>query len=374
MKKQTAVIVIPTYNEAENVKKLSQQIFDITKTIENWDTHILIVDSQSPDGTASIIKEEMKKQKQLHLLETKKEGLGRAYVAGFSYAMSELEADVLFEMDADFSHDPRAIPKFLKKIDAGADFVIGSRYIRGGSIPKDWGINRKFYSVVGNLIIRFGFFKLSVTDWTSGFRCIRSWIIKENIVTIEKYSGYVFQVALLDNAIKKHAKVAEVPINFTDRRYGVSKINSGQFIRDALLYIVFNSSFLRYVVVGGSGFLIDFGIFTALYFWLNMPIYFAQAISAEAAIANNFVGNNFWSFSHKKVDHKASSIIRGFAKFNAVALGSLIMQVAALTAYEYKFGENHVLIFKAVFLVLVIMPYSYILYNRVVWKSKKSWE
>lgn len=371
---QKAVIVIPTYNEADNIKKLIHAIFDATSAVDGWDIHILVVDSQSPDGTANIVKEEKKRTKKIHLLETKKEGLGRAYVAGFTYAIQTLEADVLFEMDADFSHDPRVLPKFLKKIDGGSDFVIGSRYIKGGSIPKDWGINRKFYSVVGNLIIRFGFFKLSISDWTSGFRAIRSAVIRDSMAEIEKYSGYVFQVAILDLAIKKHAHVSEVPIHFTDRRYGVSKINSGQFIRDALLYIAYNSSFIRYVLVGGSGFVIDFSILYILFTRMGIAIYISQAISAELAIINNFIWNNYWSFSHKKIEHNSFAAFKSFGKFNAVALGSLIMQVVAVTLFERYFGETYVYVFKAFFLLLIIMPYSYILYNRVIWKSKKSWE
>lgn len=371
---QTAVIVIPTYNEADNIKGLVQAIFEQVKSASNWDTHILVVDSQSPDGTANIVKEEKKRYKKLHLLQTKKEGLGKAYVAGFHEALDTLKADVLFEMDADFSHDPTLLPAFLKKVDEGADFVIGSRYIKGGSIPKDWGIDRKFFSVVGNLIIRFGFFKLSVTDWTSGYRAIRSWVVRDHLNTMKKYTGYVFQVALLDNAIKKHAHIAEVPINFTDRKYGVSKINSGQFIRDALLYIAYHSSFVRYVMVGFTGFTLDFGILYLLFTILGINISIAQAISAEIAIINNFIGNNFWSFSHKKIEHRPGAILRSFAKFNMVALGSLIMQVTAITLFEKYFGHHYVYVFKAIFLLTVIMPYSYILYNRVIWKSKKSWE
>ncbi len=370
MSRQTAVIVIPTYNEVGNVRRLLQEITEAVKPIDNWNMQILIVDSLSPDGTAGAVRELQRTYSNLHLLETPKEGLGKAYGAGFAHALDKLGADVLFEMDADLQHDPKLIPRFIRQIDEGADFVIGSRYIRGGSIPKNWELNRKIYSVLGNLIIRMGFMKLSITDWTSGYRAIRAYIIRENLSTIKKYTSYVFQVALLDNAIKQHAHVVEIPLKFTDRTHGSSKINSGKFMSDTLLYIVRNSSFLRYIAVGGSGFIIDFSVLYLLFSVMDLHVGAAQAISAEMAIVSNFLGNNFWSFSHKRSSGKRA-LLKNFAKFNSVALGSLLMQVGAISAYEHYFGHQYVYVFKMVFLVIVVIPYSYILYNKVIWKSKK---
>jgi len=133
-----AVIVIPTYNEKQNVARLVEHIFDCVKEKNNWEICVLIVDSQSPDGTQDIIEELIKRYPKLHLLKTKKEGLGKAYIHGFLYAIKYLNPFVLFEMDADLSHDPKIIPAFLERIEKGADFVIGSRYIKDGSIPENW--------------------------------------------------------------------------------------------------------------------------------------------------------------------------------------------------------------------------------------------
>jgi len=255
-----AVIVLPTYNERKNISEVIQRVFSISEGLKNWFIYILVVDSNSPDGTANEVEMLQKKYKNLSLLKTEKEGLGKAYIRGFSLALEKINPYVLFEMDSDLSHDPNDIPKFLKKIEEGADFVVGSRYIPGGSIPQDWGIHRKVFSILGNWIVRLGFMKLSVTEWTNGYRAMKSWIIKKHLQDMKGYTGYVFQVALLDNAIKSGAKLEEIPVKFTDRVEGSSKINSVEYIYQTIKYVFLNSSFIKFAIVGGIGFIIDFGI------------------------------------------------------------------------------------------------------------------
>lgn len=371
-----AVIIIPTYNEAHDIEKLLASVFSITAKIANWDFSVLVVDSTSPDGTAQLVEGLKKKHKNLTLIKTKKEGLGKAYITGFTYALDTLNADLLFEMDADFSHDPATLPEFIKKIDAGADFVIGSRYRKGGSIPSDWGLNRKIYSILGNLVIRLGFMKLRVTDWTSGFRAVRSWVIKSSLSYIQNSTGYVFQVALLENALKIHARVEEIPINFIDRKYGVSKLNSGQYIKNTLLYVLTHSSFVKYVVVGGTGFIIDFGLSFVLIekIHAHFPVWLATIMSAEMAIIWNFIWNNYWTFAHKKVEHNLSVFMKSLGKFNLVALGSILIQAGLIEICVRMFGRDYWYIYKVVILALIIIPYSYVLYNRVIWKNKRPTE
>ena len=154
---RTAVIVIPTYNEAGSISKLIQEILKIQENLTRWQLKILVIDSNSPDNTAKIVKELQKTSKNIYLVQTEKEGLGKAYVTGFKYSLAHFYPYVIFEMDADLSHNPNNIPDFLNAIENGADFVIGTRYSKGGSIPKDWAFHRKLFSVLGNLVIRFGF-------------------------------------------------------------------------------------------------------------------------------------------------------------------------------------------------------------------------
>ncbi len=365
-----AVIVLPTYNEKENIEKLITLIDKVRKEISNWEIDILVVDSHSPDRTINEVKKLQKEISNLHFIETKKEGLGKAYINGFQYAIEKLKAYVIFEMDADLSHDPKLIPLFLKEIEKGADFVIGSRYIKGGSIPKDWSFDRKLFSVLGNLIIKFGFMKLRITDWTSGFRAIKTWVVKEVLSYLKNYSGYVFQVAFLDYAIKNGAKINEVPLNFVDRKWGKSKINSFQYIIQTLIYVFLNSSFIKFVIVGVIGFIIDMGILYLLVERLHIAtklVWLAQAISAETAIVSNFLLNNFWSFAYKKIK---DNHFLSFIKFNFVSFGSLLIQTIGLQLLVNFFGRELWFLYKVLIIAFIIIPYSYILYNKVIWKEK----
>lgn len=377
--KKKAIIVLPSYNEREGIKVLVPEIFSIAEKIENWSIEILVVDDNSPDGTADEVKRLQKTYpKALHLLKGKKEGLGRAYVRGFGYAIENLNPHVLFEMDADGQHPATLIPAFLKKIEAGSDFVIGSRYIKGGSIPENWTIDRKFYSIVGSLVAQFGFMNFKVRDWTSGFRCIKASFLKNILTEMNNHNGYVFQIALLDKAFKKHLHISEVPLNFVDRLNGESKFSSIQFIMDALMYILFESSFVKFAFVGGMGFLVDFGFAALFIHFFNMFKPTANALSAEMAIIFNFFANNFWSFKHKQI---VDSHVKQFFKFNLVSSGSVFMQWYGMKLALDMFGDHVVpqpfsflelhswMIYKVVIIACFIIPYSYVMYNAFIWKG-----
>lgn len=367
---RTAVIVLPTYNESKNITEVLERIFNIAKTIDQWAIHVLVVDSNSPDKTAETVKKLQNKYASLSLLETEKEGLGQAYIRGFSEALKKLNPYVLFEMDADLSHNPNDIPKFLKKIEEGADFVIGSRYIPGGSIPANWGLHRKLFSILGNWIVRLGFMKLSVTEWTNGYRAIKSWVVTKHLDDLTGYTGYVFQVALLDNALKSGAKVLEIPVNFTDRVKGSSKIDSVEYIYQTLEYVFLNSSFIKFAIVGSIGFIIDFGISYVFIENLKIVVWITTIISAETAIVSNFFLNNQWSFKHKRLSRSESSLLWSFIKFNIIASGSLIIQTVGMSVTTHIFGLEYWYLYKVIIIIFVIIPYSYFFYNKLVWKDK----
>jgi dolichol-phosphate mannosyltransferase len=365
-----AVIVVPTYNEAGNIKRLIPQIFNAVKSLENWQVEVLIVDSRSSDNSLAIIKELQKEFPRLHLLETPKEGLGRAYYKGFNYAINQLQPYVIGEMDADLSHPAKTIPQLLAAIEKGADFAIGSRYIKGGSIPEDWGWHRKVFSTLGNLVVRFGFMKLKIADWTGGFRMIKIWIVKQALDYIKNYSGYVFQIALLDFAVKNKARFQEIPYHFAERTEGVSKINSVQYISQILLYIFFHSSFVKFVIVGLIGFVVDFSVSYLFINNIKSAVWLATLISTETAILCNFILNNFWSFSHKKIESGLIGYIFNFLKFNFVSAGSILIQTIGVTLAANFFGQSYWYLYKIIIIAFIIIPYSYVLYNKVVWKEK----
>lgn len=228
MQKNEVLIIIPTYNERENIVLI---VPEIKKILPEAD--ILVVDDSSPDGTAQCVREMAASIKGIHLLERpEKNGLGRAYISGFLWAL-ERPYQYIFEMDADFSHDPKYLPDFLKAIEKN-DLVIGSRYVSGVNVI-NWPMSRLLLSYCGN---RFAsaLTGISVKDCTGGFKCFRrELLLKLNLEKISS-SGYSFQVEINYYAWKKGFKIAEIPIVFTDRRLGVSKMST-KIIREAFLLI-----------------------------------------------------------------------------------------------------------------------------------------
>ncbi|MBU1110255.1 glycosyltransferase [Patescibacteria group bacterium] len=222
---QHVVIVLPTYNERENISRLLDAIHHQGDGLDQVKLSVLVVDDRSPDGTGDVVRQYVKRHSETYLLEGDKQGLGVAYKRGFAYAIEELEADIVFQMDADFSHDPKVIPLLIKKVQEGNDFVIGSRYVQGGSIPQEWPLLRKANSKCGNLFARYLAGLGSVRDCTGGFRAIKADLLEEINFEQLAVKGYAFQISLLYQALKHGAKVAEIPIHFADRTYGNSKLS-----------------------------------------------------------------------------------------------------------------------------------------------------
>lgn len=221
--KKTLCIAIPTYNEAQNIIELITKIQAVTKPIKNWVVKILIIDDNSPDKTANIVRKLQKKYSNLYLLVGKKLGLGAAYTRGFDYILNNIPCDFIMEMDADLQHNPEDIPRFLNKTSRGYDFIIGSRYIAGGDYP-NWSFKRKLYSWGANLIARKIAGIYDIDDCTSGFRCISTKFLKSFDLKTLKANGYAFQMSLLHAASKKKIAILEIPILFFNRQKGVSKL------------------------------------------------------------------------------------------------------------------------------------------------------
>jgi len=223
------LIIIPTYNELENLPSLLQEIFSYAPTSD-----ILVVDDNSPDGTGELADTMSKEDSRVHVLHRSgKLGLGTAYIAGFKYAISN-NYDAAFEMDADFSHDPRFLPDFLAKIEQ-ADLVIGSRYIPGGSTP-NWSVGRRLISGCGNIFARV-VLRMPIHDCTAGFRCYRREVLESIDLDTVESQGYGFQVELAYRVHKRGFKIVETPIVFMDRRVGKSKM-SRAIVLEAFTYVL----------------------------------------------------------------------------------------------------------------------------------------
>lgn len=224
-----ALIIVPTYNEAENLPALKDAIFEVVP-----DVHLLVVDDASPDGTGDIADRFAAEDPRVHVLHRSgKLGLGTAYIAGFKWALAR-DYPLVFEMDADFSHQPKYLPEFIGAAES-ADLVLGSRYIKGGG-TEDWGLWRKLVSRGGNIYARAVLW-LPFSDLTGGFKCFRREVLEAIDLDGVRSTGYAFQIELTYRAYKAGFTIAQVPIIFPDRRVGQSKM-SGNIVREAMLNVV----------------------------------------------------------------------------------------------------------------------------------------
>jgi len=392
---ETAVIVIPTYNEADNIGRMIDYLNSKTfpSLDKKWNMKILVVDGNSPDGTGKVVDQKSKKYSNTYLFtETSKDGIGAAYLKGFKYAMEKLSADYVFEFDGDFQHPPETIPLMLEAMDQGYDYVIGSRKIKGGSNPKGWGFKRVFFSEVGGFTARFimffpfkNFFK--VTDPTTGLKVTRvkgfvdqmNMDYKSHLLT--KSFGYKLQ--LLFETLKMGAKFKEVPLAFKVRNAGESKIEP-KTAKDIFIVAIklrwfdeFTQKFLKFGVVGGFGFVVNTlgaKIFKSLLITpdsnLSLLNALCNAMAAELAIISNFTWNNVWTFSSEKIT-KLSPLISKFIAFNlsSIVTGILIpsLVIGLLTSL---FGDK-LFLYQIIAIFGLTIPLNWVVYNKFIWKKSK---
>ena len=222
------LVIIPTYNEKENIEKIVRKVFSLPIPFS-----ILIVDDGSPDGTAAIVKSLQKEFSELFLVERSgKSGLGTAYIRGFKYAL-EHGFEYIFEMDADFSHNPDDLVRLYEAVhDKGFDFAIGSRYTKGGRVS-NWPIGRILMSYFASVYVRLILW-ISIKDTTAGFKCYSARVLRGIDLDAIRFVGYAFQIEMKYRALRAGFRAYEVPITFIDRKEGTSKMSSGIF-REALL-------------------------------------------------------------------------------------------------------------------------------------------
>ncbi len=227
-----AIVIIPTYNEIENIEHIIKAVFDLEKTF-----HILVVDDNSPDGTAAKVNELQSLFPSKLFLENriKKAGLGTAYVHGFKWAIDK-KYDFIFEMDADFSHNPADLVKLYNACQAGADLAIGSRYVTGVNVV-NWPLSRVLLSFFASVYVRF-ITGMKIHDATAGFICYKRQLLEQINLDKIKFIGYAFQIEMKYRSFCQNFKIVEVPIIFTDRTKGESKMSSAIF-KEAILGVIF---------------------------------------------------------------------------------------------------------------------------------------
>lgn len=220
------LVVVPTYNERDTILEAAERLFKASPEAD-----LLVVDDGSPDGTAELVRDLSTRDERVHLLErTRKEGLGRAYMAGFAWAL-DAGYDAIVEMDADLSHDPAAVPRLVEALKDGADLAVGSRYVPGGRI-ENWGSVRRALSRFGNIYARL-LLRFDVRDSTSGFRAFRADKLGEEPLDDVASHGYAFQIEMTRRIHLKGGHIVEVPITFVERVAGNSKM-SRKIVLEAL--------------------------------------------------------------------------------------------------------------------------------------------
>jgi len=373
------IVVVPaTYNEKENIEKfiitLEEEVFP---KIKHHTLQILVADDNSPDGTGNIVKSLMKKYKNLGLNQGPKKGLGAAYIRTMSYAIEKLGADVVVSIDADFQFDPHDLPKFIKKIDEGCDMVVQTRYSNGGSIPENWPPQRKVFSITANLFVRTTFMRFYLHDWTGGFRAMKKEVFLKERQEMEGYNGYIFQIAFLYKVVRDGFTIGEVPVHFSDRKLGNSKIAPLGYIIDIVTFVMFTrikelftGSFGKFLVVGGIGFVINAVLLRVLVEYFNWTPAYANLTGAAVAIFSNYNFNNLWTFKQHKITTVTAYFWKLLHFYITSAFGVIFIQTGTIFIGDAVFGKKWYFLFFIIGTGFLLI-WNFFVYSKFIWKKKK---
>lgn len=370
---EKVVIIIPTHNEAPVIKTTVEQVFASVASLNQYDIHVLIFDSASTDDTKGIVASLQEKYPQLHLQnESIKSGLGSAYLQAMNYALKTLHADIIFEFDADLSHQPKYIAPILEKLQS-ADCVLGSRYVKGGSIPSNWEFHRKLFSILGNIVARVTLTP-KYKDFTSGFRATRKQQLLQVLPNHFLTNHYAYKMQLLWLLHKNKAKILEHPIDFIDRNEGFSKLPKNSIFDS--LRVVFKlryfeiSRYLKMCLVGSLGILVQFLTYNVLREYIKLSPFEASQFAVCAAIINNFILNSKITFSSKKNSSWTQKLRRllFFTLYSIliINLQSYWLRIGILCFGGGPLHENVIMGIGIGFMSLL----NYYAYSRHIWSEK----
>jgi dolichol-phosphate mannosyltransferase len=373
------VIIIPTYNESLAITPLLHEIEQEVIRIEpEHDWQVLVVDGNSSDDTAEQVRSFARANHWLTLLEEpEKRGLAAAYLSGIQHAISGMQADAFVEFDGDGQHDPRALPLLRAALEEGADYVIGSRYLPGGTVPRQWGFFQRFLSRFGSFVSRL-LLELPVHDVTSGLKMTRVRgaanllpLREEELLT----RHYAYKIQFLHAAVQGGARIMEIPIAFRHREYGASK-STWRDITESLKVIALlrlralpQWRFLRVALIGGFGFIVQYLVFefASIQFHLLSPA-IAALIGSELAIISNFTLGERWAFADRA--HAAGLLPLRFIRFQIASLSSVIVQWLLLFTTEHLTTSHLLLRFALVLGVGVGFILNYCGYYFWVWSKR----
>jgi dolichol-phosphate mannosyltransferase len=370
------VIVMPAWNEAGNIKEMIEVLVKEEFPKIDAQMHLLIVDNHSKDGMTEIVEKASKTHKNVSIIQQDQKGLGWAYVIGIQYAMKKLNADAVLEMDADFQHPPRFVKPMVDAFLSGADYVIGSRYIKGGSVPKEWETSRKAVSFFGNLFIRLCLVNFKIHDLTTGFRLsrVKGVLDKIDLENLMELNRFAYKVDLLYQCLKNSANTVEVPLAFASRTKEQSKFNYKEMISTFKVAIILGikdkEKFLKFATVGFIGFLVNF-LLLRVFRGLGFSEVVTWILSTEAAIMSNFTLNNIWTFKSETISG-IGKLLAKFLQFNLTSAGALLIQSIAGPIGVALIGAKYDFLVLGFVVAFLVLPYNYFMYNKFIWRAKKS--
>jgi dolichol-phosphate mannosyltransferase len=318
------VVVIPTYNERATIGPLVDLLMQHAQTVRH-DVHVLVVDDNSPDGTQDAVRELQSRYAHVHLLTGTKQGLGVAYARGLDHALRALGADVVVHMDADFSHDPADLPRLVEKIDEGYDLAVGARYVAGGGLPDDWGWKRKLISRIANFGVRYIAGISALHDCTNGYRAYRASVLSR-VDLASAPRGYAVLTYLAYQSLMAGARVSEVPVHFSNRAEGTSKLRASDAMELALnaWWIRYDrrDRFYRRATGGLSGVGANLAVVAGLYHLAGLPALAASAVAIYVSVLYSFVWRQGWGIALGK---PVRELTRDILRTHVVAVPSFAL-------------------------------------------------
>jgi len=382
------VNIIPTYNEKKTIGPMLEALIKIAKENPQYEFVHLVADDTSPDGTGEVVKEYIKRYKNIHLLTGPKQGLGEALLRSYRYAVEKLGAEVIVPNDCDQSFSPNYIPELLKKIDDGYDVVVGSRHVGAGG-TEGWTLFRKLNHWVANILFATYVAGIKeVKDHNGNFKAIRvkgvlDQVDFDKLVKKIKIKGFVIQTYILYELSKYTKKFFEVPVVFKFDPKAESKVSNPKYfktyLRDTIEYMKLcvlmrlerSAQFFRFCVVGFAGYIINASTLALFAGPMRFPEWLSWLLSTELSIISNFTWNNLWTFQAKKIAG-AINILKKFLTFNFTSAGALLIMTACGTVGVKILGPQYRQILLPFIIVFLVIPYNYFMYTKVIWKSKKS--
>lgn len=389
------VVLLPTYNEKDNIERFANEVLSQKKDLPGWEIEVLVVDSNSPDGTGKIAAGMAKRNPRIHFFNAEK-GLGVGIITGHKYSLAHLSPDVLAQLDADGQAKPDVLPRLVKAIEEGYDLALGSRFVKGGKNMLSF--SRKIFSAGSSLVFRILVGPFNIREVTNSARAFTPELFQK--INLEKLpwreQTFIIQPAFLNEAVLAGAKYKEVPLIFKNRAEGYSKNKVVNYTYDVITYAIdarlhkwgINIPFfyltrraktiVKFAVVGAIGTLVDFAFYKLFINGFGIPPATSKGFSAEIAILNNFTWNNFWTFKNRKTK---TNVWQKLGIFNLVSLGGLVIGVLIVKLLHSLFGDGILEVgsFRAAYnnfyffaTIPPVMIWNFIANHLVTWKNQEA--